>query len=216
MNLIDFLIIFTPIPYFVSVTILYLLTYLRDPLRFIHPHRERGEDMWTGVLSHLNLANKESTPVMNGRRIPKGYVLGLSFAIVAPIGGWILSSFVFSSMLFEVSFSLLFQFLAALLFTIVVTIPSLGSSAHIWKKHMSHIGAPKKRLGSRVLHLTELNRKRNTKKTLSNDWASVSEINQELGESETREVLPSPVTPLSLPRGEDVQSVTKQEDESLA
>ena len=216
MNLIDFLITFTPIPYFVSVTILYLLTYLRDPLRFIHPHRIRGEEMWTDVLLRLRLATDESAPVKNGRRIPKGYALGLSLSIVAPIGGWLLSSFVFSSMPFEASFSLLFQFLAALLVTFLVMIPSLGSSAHIWKKHISHIGAPKKRRGSRVLHLTELNQKRNAKEALSNDLASVSEINQELGESETREVLPSPVTPLSLPRGGDLQSVTKKEDESVA
>ena len=172
--------------------------------------------MWTDVLLRLRLATDESAPVKNGRRIPKGYALGLSLSIVAPIGGWIFSSLVFSSMLFEGAFSLSFQFLAALLVTFMVIIPSLGSSAHIWKKHMSHIGAPKKRLGSRVLHLTELNQKRNTKETLSNERANVSEINQELGESETREVLPSPVTPLSLPRGGDVQSVTKKEDESVA
>ena len=54
------------------------------------------------------------------------------------------------------AFSLLFQFLLALVVLFLVIIPNLGSTAHIWKKHMSHIGSPKKRLGSRVLHLVEL------------------------------------------------------------
>ena len=96
----------------------------------------------------------------DGERFPKGYILGLSLAVVSPISGWILS--LFYPTVIAVVFSLLFQFLLALLVLFLAIIPNLGSTAHIWKKHMSHIGSPKKRLGSRILHLAEL--KQETKK----------------------------------------------------
>ena len=163
MSLTDFLILYTPLSYGVFLVVLYFLSYLRDPLRLVHPHRERGEEMWPHVLLHLKLiTNEEYQRIVQHRRrkVSKGYILGLSLAVVSPISGWILS--LFYPTVIAVVFSLLFQFLLALLVLFLAIIPNLGSTAHIWKKHMSHIGSPKKRLGSRILHLAEL--KQETKK----------------------------------------------------
>jgi hypothetical protein len=157
MSLTDFLILYTPLSYGVFLVVLYFLSYLRDPLRFIHPHRESGEEMWPDVLLHLKLITNEEyqkTVQHRRRKVPKGYILGLSLAVVSPTSGWILS--LFYQTIIAVVFSLLFQFMFALVFLFLAIIPNLGSTAHVWKKYMSHIGSPKKRLGSRILHLAEL------------------------------------------------------------
>ena len=61
MSLSDFLILYTPLSYGVFLVVLYFLSYLRDPFRFIHPHRESGEEMWPDVLLHLKLITNEDT-----------------------------------------------------------------------------------------------------------------------------------------------------------
>jgi len=153
----DFLILYTPVFYAVFIVALYFLSYLKDPLRFIHPHRQSGEEMWPTVLLRLKLITEDEyqQSVQNRRRkVPKGYALVLSFAVVSAIGGWIFS--LFYSIIMAAVFSLLFQFVLALATLSLVIISNLGNTAHVWKKHMSRIGSPKSRLSSRVLYLAEL------------------------------------------------------------
>lgn len=161
MNLSLSLIIYTPVPYLVSWVILYFLLYFRDPLRFAHPRKERGQEIWRDVLVSLRLVSEEQLASQKkSQKIPTGYVLVLGLAIAQPIGGWILSSpEVFSYSSFSaVSFSLLLQFLSAVAVLVLVVIPSLGGTAPVWRKYVSNLGAPKRRLGSRVSHLAEVSR----------------------------------------------------------
>ena len=159
MNLSLLLIVYTPAPYFVSLVILYFLFYFRDPLRFAHPQKEQGHETWRQVLLMLGLISE--APLSSQKRkqkISKDYVMLLSLAVVQPIGGWILSSsgsFSFSSFLAQ-GFSLLLQFSSAMVVAVFVVIHSLGSTAPVWRKYVSNLGAPKRRLGSRVSHLPEL------------------------------------------------------------
>jgi len=201
MNLTDFLILYTPLSYAVFLVVLYFLSYLRDPLRFVHPHRESGEKMWLDVLLRLNLITEgehrkavQSRP----RKLPKGHALGLSLAVVSPISGWILS--LFYPTIIAAAFSLLFQFLLALVVLFLVIIPNLGSTAHIWKKHMSHIGSPKKRLGSRVLHLVELKKQVSHAAVVATDQTGLTQLATEtqLGPGESRKEISGPSTPAAL------------------
>ena len=159
MNLSLLLIVYTPAPYFVSLAILYFLSYFRDPLRFAHPQKEKGQETWRQVLLRLRLVSEApSSSQKKKRKISKSHVMLLALALVQPIGGWILSSsgaLSFSSFLDE-GFSLLLQFSSAMVVLFLVVIPSLGSTAAIWRKYVSNLGPPKRRLGSRVSHLPEL------------------------------------------------------------
>ena len=133
--------------------------------------------MWPDVLFRLKLITKEEhqQAVQNRpQKAPKGYALGLSLAVVSPISGWILS--LFYTTIIAAAFSLLFQFLLGLVVLFLVIIPSLGSTAHIWKKHMSHIGSPKKRLGSRVLHLVELKKQVSHSAVVATDQTGLTRL----------------------------------------
>ncbi|MDG6907034.1 MAG: hypothetical protein JRN20_14775 [Nitrososphaerota archaeon] len=161
MNVSIFCILYTPLPYLVSLVILYFLSYFRDPLRFMHPRKERGQEIWRDALLNLGLVTKEqlASPAKK-RKLPAKYVPALGLAAVQPISGWIVSSFVFSSsMLLALAFALLVQFLSATVILFLVVIPVLGSTAHVWRKHVSNLGSPKKRLGSRASHLVDLGKK---------------------------------------------------------
>lgn len=163
MNVSIFSILYTPLPYVVSLVILYFLSYFRDPLRFMHPRKEKGQQIWRDVLLNLRLVTEEqlASPKKQKRKIPRSCVLVLGLAAAQPTGGWIVSSFVFSSsMLLASAFSLLIQFLSATGVLFLVIIPVLGSTAHVWKKHVSNLGSPKKRLGSRASHLVHLGKKK--------------------------------------------------------
>ena len=159
-----FLIVFTPVLYLVSIPSLYFVAYARDPLRFLHPHKQAGQESWIDVLRYLNLT-KESTIVKDGRKFGLGYVLFASLAIATPVSVWIATSFsVLSSDFLRAAFSLLFQFCAAVAILFAVVIPNCGRSANIWRKHVSNLGAPKRRLGSRALHLIDLKEKKSAGK----------------------------------------------------
>ena len=159
MNLSFLLIVYTPAPYFVFLVILYFLSYFRDPLRFAHPQKEKGQETWRQVLLTLGLVSEgQLSSQKKKRNILKSYVILLALALVQPIGGWILSSsgaFSFPSFLDE-GFSLLLQFSSAMVVVVFVIIHSLGSTAPVWRKYVSNLGPPKRRLGSRVSHLPEL------------------------------------------------------------
>ena len=161
MNLSFLLIVYTPAPYFVFLVILYFLSYFRDPLRFAHPQKEKGQETWRQVLLTLGLVSeRQLSSQKKKRKILKSYVILLALALVQPIGGWILSSsgaFSFSSFLDE-GFSLLLQFSSAIVVVVFVVIPSLGGTAPVWRRYVSNLGAPKRRLGSRVSHLAELSK----------------------------------------------------------
>ncbi|MCL4518251.1 MAG: hypothetical protein M1587_03545 [Thaumarchaeota archaeon] len=161
MNLSFLLIVYTPAPYFVFLVILYFLSYFRDPLRFAHPQKEKGQETWRQVLIRLGLVSeRQLSSQKKKRKILKSYVILLALALVQPIGGWILSSsgaFSFSSFLDE-GFSLLLQFSSAIVVVVFVVIPSLGGTAPVWRRYVSNLGAPKRRLGSRVSHLAELSK----------------------------------------------------------
>ena len=209
MSFTNLLILYTPLPYAVFMVVLYFLSYLRDPLRFMHPHKERGEETWPDVLLALNLITEEQyqQSVQNRRRkVPKGYVLGLSLAVVSPISGWILS--LFYPTVIAAAFSLVFQFLLALVVLFVVIIPNLGSTAHVWRKHVSHIGSPKSRLGSRVLHLVELKKPRvsHAAAVVTADQTAQLAAETQLGPGASHEELPSPSTSPALPPPEEVES----------
>ena len=211
----DFVILYTPLPYVSFLVILYFLSYLRDPLRFRHPHRERGEEMWPDVLCRLKLITEEEhqQAVQNRRRkVPKGYLLWLSLAAVSPLNGWTLSSFVFSTILFAAAFSLLFQFLSALVILFLVIIPNLGSTAHIWKKHMSHIGSPKKRLGTRILHLVELKQAGKKKQVEEVARDRLTDETHLLPAAKSQELPAGPTTPPALPAVKE----EKKEEEAPA
>ena len=151
MNFPSFLILFTPVPYIVFLAFLYFLFYFRDPLRLARPQKEKGHEIWRQVLLTLRLVSEaQSSSQKKIRKISKDYVMLLAFALVQPIGGWILSSFLSGG------FSLLLQFSSALVVLFFVIIPSLGSTAPVWRKYVSNLGSPKRRLGSRVSHLLEL------------------------------------------------------------
>ena len=159
MNVSLLLIVYTPAPYFVSLLILYFLSYFRDPLRFAHPQKEKGQETWRQVLLTLGLVSEgQLSSQKKKRKISKSYVILLALALVQPIGGWFLSSsgvFSFSSFLDE-GFSFLLQFSSAMTVLFLAVIPSLGSAAPMWRKYVSNLGPPKRRLGSRVSHLPEL------------------------------------------------------------
>lgn len=162
MNISIFFILYTPVPYFVSIMILYFLSYFRDSLRFMHPRREMGQEIWRDVLFNAGLVNNEqlASPKNKGRTIARSYVYLLSLAAAQPISGWIVSTFVFlSSMLLASALSLLIQFIFATLVFFLVIVPALGSTAHVWKKHVSSLGSSKRRLGSRASHLIDLGKK---------------------------------------------------------
>ena len=160
-----FLIVYTPIPYLVFTPILYFVAYARDPLRFLHLHKQAGQESWIDVLRYLNLTSKEYSIVKSKHTFRLGYVLLASLAVATTVSGWIVSMFtLLSSDFLQVVISLSFQFCAAVTILFVVVIPNCGRSAHIWKKHVSNLGAPKTRLGSRVLHLSDLKEKKSAGK----------------------------------------------------
>ena len=157
-----FYILYTPVPYLISIVILYFLSYFRDPLRLMHPRKEKGQEIWRDVLLRLKLVTEQqiASSKKEKQKIRGSYVLAPSLAVAQPIGGWIVSSFVFSSsMLLALAFSLLIQLLSATVVLFLVIIPVLGTTAHVWKKHVSNLGSPKKRLGSRASHLVDLGKK---------------------------------------------------------
>lgn len=191
------LIVYTPIQYLIFTAILYLLTYFRDPLRFVHPHKQGGQELWREVLFYLNLERDETISIKSPRKVSKGLLLFLLLAAASPISGWIVCNFVISSMALKAALSILFQFLAAVVVLFAFVIPSFGTTAHIWKKHVSRIGAPARRLGSRVLHLSKL--KKGERKVA--DFAQMLPSGKELTSSAAQPALPS----------ESAQSVKKED-----
>ena len=202
-NLPEFIILYTPAPYGVFLVILYFLSYFRDPLRFLHPRREGGEWRWAETLLELGLVIPEESilPPTKDRTIAGICGVAISLAAAAPIAGLFFTTVLFSSSslastLLTIGSSLLFQFASALVVLFVVIIPRLGVTAHILKKYVSNIGSPSKRLGSRVLHLSDLGQER---KKGSSKKVRVAETIS--GESEQS----------SKPAGEDTSRNQKEE-----